>query len=57
MRRRARNIGTAIAIGSVLCLIAQDLTAPLIGISVLGLFDRIFGAALAARFPRLEAAR
>lgn len=57
MRRRARNIGTAIAISGVLCLIAQDLTAPLIGICVMGLFDRLFGAVLSARFPRLEAAR
>ncbi|WP_170976308.1 hypothetical protein [Rhizobium sp. FKL33] len=57
MRRRARNIGTAIAISGVLCLIAQDLTAPLIGICVMGLFDRLFGAVLSARFPKLEAAR
>ena len=57
MRRRAAKIGTAIAIGGILSLIAQDLTAPLLAISAMGLFDRLFGAMLSARFPRLEAVR
>jgi hypothetical protein len=57
MRRRTAKIGTAIAISGVLSLIAQDLTAPLLAISAMGLFDRLFGAMLSARFPRLEAAR
>jgi hypothetical protein len=57
MRRRARNIGTAIAISGVLCLIAQDLTAPLVAICAAGLFDRMFGEWLSAHFPRLEAVR
>jgi hypothetical protein len=57
MRRRAAKFGTAIAISGVLCLIAQDLTAPLVAICAAGLFDRMFGAWLSVRFPGLEAAR
>lgn len=46
MRIGFRNYWAAAALGLAIAFIAKDLAVPLLGVSVLGLVDRVFGVRL-----------
>ena len=57
MRKRGLRITVTLGVSLTVAVIAREIATPLAFIAAMGVFDRLFGADLSRRFPKMETAR